>query len=270
MKSLKTIIVGAGMILLACLPARADVTAAPDSANFGGAMEVQELKLILNAYSMLAVEQMSAIQRELRLLAVTKEVQTEDWDSMKGLMSEYSRSGANFAAVWYARPDGTYYTVENGLMRVKLSDRDYFPSLMSGKEVAGEVLISKSTGKRSAAFAVPVKKGGKVVGAVGVTMSLEDMSKAIDETLLLPPDMLFYALDTKGQVSLHRDTRLLLVFPSDLGSKTLDTAIAEMLSKPEGVVKYKFRGDKTVVFKRMGPEGWTYAVGVISGPETDK
>ena len=118
---------------------------------------------------------------------------------------------------------------------------------------------------RSFVIAVPVKNNGKVVGALGVSVSAEDMSKTIAEKLGLPENMLFYALDTKGQVSLHPNSNLLLVFPSDLGSNTLDSAVKKMLSEQEGYVSYEFRGKKDVVFKKSQLTGWTYAIGVVTG-----
>ncbi|RPI32904.1 MAG: hypothetical protein EHM54_11350 [Nitrospiraceae bacterium] len=83
--------------------------------------------------------------------------------------------------------------------------------------------------------------------------------------MALPRDMVFYAIDAKGQTSLHRESSRLFAFPSDMGSKTLRDAVNEMLSKQEGVVRYDFHGEKIVVFKRSQLTGWVFAIGVIAG-----
>jgi hypothetical protein len=85
-----------------------------------------------------------------KILAVTEEARSGDWNALKGPLTEFGRSGINAAAVWYARTDGSYYTVEKGLTDQNISDRPYFPRLMGGGNVIGDLIISKSTGKRSA------------------------------------------------------------------------------------------------------------------------
>lgn len=223
-----------------------------------------ELRTVLNTFTALAEEHVEGVLRGLKLLSATEEVKGGQWDAMKGLLAEFGKSGINPAAVWFARPDGSYYTVENGLMDKRLTDRPYFSGLMAGDDVVGELLISKSTGKRSAVIAVPVKKDGRVVGAVGVSLSVEDMSRMLDQRMELPEGMVFYALDAKGQCSLHRKSDLLFGFPSDMGSETLKEAVGEMLSKQDGVVRYRFNGAKTVVFKRSRLTGWTFAIGAVT------
>ncbi|MGC2424919.1 MAG: cache domain-containing protein [Nitrospirota bacterium] len=266
MKTVHTIFAAIAIALIFSLPASAqglDKSAAEKS----GAAQAKsaDLRLILNGYTAYAEEHIGGTLRGLKLLSFTEEVKSGKWAEMKGLLARFDKSGINAAAVWYARPDGSYYTAGGGLAAHTLADRPYFPALMAGGDVVGYLVISKSTGARSFVIAVPVKNNGKVVGALGVSVSAEDMSKTIGEKLGLPENMLFYALDTKGQVSLHPSSDLLHVFPSDLGSPTLNNAIKKMLSEQEGEVSYEFRGKKNVVYKRSGLTGWTYAIGVVTG-----
>jgi hypothetical protein len=213
----------------------------------------------------IADERIDGIHRELKLLSGTKEVKSGEWDTMKGLLTNLEDSSFKTSVIWFVRPDGVYYTVEGGLEKKKLSDRPYFPGLMAGKEVKGYLVISKATGKRSAVIAVPVKEKDNVVGAIGVSLDLEEMSRILDGKMGLPEDMVFYALNQEGQSSLHRNTSLLFAFPSDVGSKTLKEATGEMLSKPQGVVTYEFHGEKKIFFKRSLVTNWVFALGVVIG-----
>jgi hypothetical protein len=219
---------------------------------------------LLNAYSALADEHLGSVLRGLRLLASTTEVESGRWETMQGLLARFDKSGIAAAAVWYALPDGRYYSVEKGLTGESLADRPYFRELAAGKEVVGELVISRSTGKRSAVFAVPVMRDGKMAGALGVSLSVDELSGLLNKKMGLPPDFVFYALDTKGRVSLHGKPELLFAYPSDLGSKTLDVAVKKMMSEKEGVVRYNFQGQKTVYFKKSPLTGWVYALGVIT------
>jgi Cache domain len=276
MKTLSTVLSAVAIALVFSLPAAAaglDKPAAGQndtdhmkSAAEKSGLDQAGLRLILNGYAAYADEHISGTLRGLKLLSFTGEVKSGKWEEMKGLLAKFDKSGITAAAVWYARPNGSYYIAEDGLAAHKLADRPYFPTLMAGKDVVGYLVISKSTGKRSFVIAVPVKNNkGKVAGALGVSVSAEDMSKTIGEKLSLPENMLFYALDKKGEVSLHPKSNLLHVFPSDLGSNTLDEAVKKMLSEQEGEVHYEFQGKKTVVFKRSPLTGWTFAIGVVKG-----
>ena len=222
-----------------------------------------EARLLLNAFAAYAEEHIAGVQRTLHVLATTREARAGRWDAMQGMLAAFDNSGINPAAVWFARPDGAYYAVGKGLTGENLRDRTYFPSLMAGKDVVGDLVISKSTGKRSAIVAVPVKRDGKVTGALGATLSVEEISRMIEEKLGMPRRLVFYALDAKGRTALHRAPQLLLAFPSDMGSATLSEAVTEMLTKSEGVVRYEFQGKKTVVFKRAPLTGWVFALGLI-------
>ena len=256
-------------IIVLCLTISSSVWAAdgrPGIPHRAGA-DTEELRLLLNAFTALGENQMEDALRGLKLMAATSEVQSGKWDEMKGLLGEFGRSGIKAAAVWFARPDGSYYTVAKDQTGLNLKDRPYFSRLMAGKVVAGDLVISKSTGMRTAVAAVPVRSGGRVIGALGASLSVEELSRAIDRQMSLPKGMIFYALDPGGRTSLHRDVRLLFEYPSDMGSKSLAERVREMLSKPEGIVHYDFRGKKTVLYKKGPLTGWTFAVGVAETPQ---
>lgn len=261
MKSLRIFL---ACVLFSSLSPGLAANAGGSAADQAAVMDETALRPLLNAYLGLTREYFQGVARGLTVISLTNEAKSGDWAAIKPLLSALDKSGVNAAAAWFARPDGSYSTVEEGLIRHNLKDRVYFPRLMAGEDVRGELVISKSTGKRSAVFAVPVKRAGKVIGALGVSLDMEEVSRKLAEVLGLPDNMVFYALDTKGQVSLHRKQDLLFVFPSDLGSPTLEKAVKEMFSKPEGTVSYNFQGRKTVLFKKSDFTGWVYVLGVIA------
>ena len=148
---------------------------------------------------------------------------------------------------------------------LNLRDREYFPRLMAGEEIIGELVLSKSTGKRTVIVAVPIKKNGKTIGALGTSLAVDEISRMIDEKMGLPESMIFYAIDQKGQTALHRISALLFAYPSDMGSKSLTKTVGEMLSKPEGKVIYDFYGERLVLFRKFPLTGWVFAIGIATG-----
>lgn len=251
------------LFLVLSLPAVAAGEKSPVQNNNG--VNTAELRLLLNSFAAIGEEHIESALQSLKLISATEEVQSGEWEKMKGLLADSGRSGMEAAAIWFVRPDGSYYTVEEGLTGLNLRDRGYFPRLMSGAEITGDLVLSKSTGKRTAIVAVPIRKNGKIIGALGASLSVVDISRKIEEEMGLPGNIFFYALDQNGRTSLHKVSALLFAYPSDMGSKSLTKTVGEMLAKPEGTVTYDFYGERTVVFKKAPLTGWVFAIGVVTG-----
>jgi hypothetical protein len=226
---------------------------------------IPDLQSHLNSFAALAEDHMSGVQRDLKVIAATQEAQSGKWENIKPLLMELGKNGIKAGALWFARPDGSYYTTEKDLVNASLRDRPYFPKVMHGEDVAGSLVVSKSTAKRSAVVAVPVKKDGAIIGALGASLDVEEVSAMINSKMGLPQNIVFYALDQNGQAALHRKANLLFAYPSDMGSPSLKEKAQEMISKPEGVVNYDFQGKRTVVFKKYPVTGWTFALGQVTG-----
>ncbi len=108
----------------------------------------------------------------------------------------------------------------------------------------------------------------QVIGGIGVSYSVDQLSQEIDTQMQLPAQMVFYALDMSGQTALHRNPELMFEYPSDMGSPTLRSAVEEMLAKQSGVVTYVFRDmRKTVFFEKSSILNWVFALG-FSEPAT--
>ena len=244
-------------LLLCCVLVSLVLVPVLCTAQPAGAADVQSLLSAFMYYTDLRVR---SVQQSLEILASTAEAQSANWDNMKGLLTGYQKSDSGFV-VWFVLPDGSYYTVDKGLMDVKLNDREYFPHLVAGHEVTGSLVVSKSTGQRSAVIAVPVKKGDKVVGAVGASLFLDALSDQVDAILAPPADETFFALAPNGLTTIHRKTDRNFLDPRTLGSETLAAAVNEMLSKPSGEVTYVFdQVTKKAVYRTSSLTGWKFAI----------
>lgn len=230
-----------------------------------GGVNMMEMHLLLNSFAAIGEGHIENVLNGLKVLSVTDEVQSGKWDEMKPLLAEFAKGDIKATDVWFARPDGSCYSVGRGLMGQDLRDRGFFAGLMSGKDVAGDLVLSKSTGQRTAVVAVPVRRAGKIIGALGASLSVEQLSGMLEEKMALPGNFVFYALDRKGRTSLHKISALIFAYPSDMGSKSLAETVKEMLAKDEGEVTYDFYGERRVVFKRCPLTGWVYAIGILTG-----
>jgi len=176
----------------------------------GGNEQADRMDTSVGASALVALadSHISSYASALEALAITQEVQSGDWEEMVGLLARVEQDQV-LGTVWFVLPDGSYYTVELGKTDANLSDRAYFPGLMAGNKVLGDLVVSKSTGKKSLIAASPVVRDGEVIGGLGVSIFLDDLSTTLAEELALPDDMVFYATTEAGEVALHSDTQVI-------------------------------------------------------------
>jgi hypothetical protein len=226
----------------------------------------KDAQSLLSAFMSYTDLRIGSVQRSLEILASTAEGRSGKWESMKGLLGGYQKSEDGLI-VWYVRPDGTYDTVDKGLMNVKLSDRGYFPDLMAGMKITGALVVSKSTGQRSAIIAVPIKKNGKVVGAIGASLFLDRLSDQVGSALDLRPDAAFFAMAPNGLTTLHSKTDRHFLDPRELGSETLKNAANEMLSRASGDVTYEFdNATKHAIYRTSPVTQWKFVMAFSAAP----
>ena len=226
----------------------------------------EDANSLLSAFISYTDLRVRSVQRSVEILAATPEARSDNWSDMKDLLKGYQESDEGLI-VWYARPDGTYYTADEGLMEKSLKDRVYFPDLMAGMKITGALVVSKATGQRSAIIAVPVEANGKVVGAVGVSLFLDKLAEQINAALDLRQGIAFFALAPNGMTTLHRKTDRHFLDPRELGSATLKTAATEMLSGTSGKTTYEFDDmTKHAIYGTSALTGWKFAIAFGAAP----
>jgi len=200
----------------------------------------------------------------LRMLAATAEAQSADWQKIRQPLTRVDE--LNIAALnWFALPDGTYWSVQEGKAVGNLSTRAYFPKVLAGKTVLGDLVVSKATGKSVAIVAVPVTRPGKgVVGVLGASVYLDQLGARLEREMDLDDTMIFFSFDAQPLVGLDWDPSLIFIDPTRLGQEDLSQAFRDMLARKEGVSRYVFRGKlRTVLFRQSPVTGWWYAFGLI-------
>jgi hypothetical protein len=200
----------------------------------------------------------------LRILAATAEAQSADWRKIRTPLEQVGQLNVP-ALNWFALPDGVYWSVQEGKAVGNLATRAYFPKLLDGRTVIGDLVVSKATGKSVAIVAVPVMRPDKrVVGVLGASVYLDQLSARVEREMELNDTLIFYSFDAQPLVGLDWDPSLIFIDPTQLGRQDLDQAFRAMLAQKEGVSSYVFRGKpRTVLFRQSPVTGWWYALGLI-------
>jgi hypothetical protein len=221
-------------------------------------------RVALAALMALGDGHLQQIAAHFAVLAGGADVRSADWERIRGPLARVGEHNVA-ALMWFARPDGSYSTVQGGTASGNLSDRGYWPRLMAGQSVLGELVASRATGKSSAIVAVPVRDAsGAVIGALGSSVYLDSLSLLIRRELDLQPDQIFFSIDATPIGALQDDPAEIFLDPYALDEPELERAIREMLTRDEGVVNYRFRGKRRTVLYRKSPvSGWWYAFGHV-------
>jgi hypothetical protein len=200
----------------------------------------------------------------MHMLASTDAARSADWARIRAPLAEAARM--NVPAVnWFALPDGSYWSVQEDRAAGNLSDRPYWPRLLAGQAVIGDLVVSRATGRNTAIVAVPVRgRDHVVVGVLGGSVHLDSLSALIRRDMQLQSNHLFYSLDAEPLVGLHVDPETIFLHPLQEGDPDVERAIREMLSNEEGMVSYSFGGNRRdVLYCRSPVTGWWYAFGVL-------
>ncbi|MGZ5520012.1 MAG: cache domain-containing protein [Limisphaerales bacterium] len=248
-----------GLVLSATFNQR-DLLAAVASAQTNVTQPPIDIKVTLSALTAMAEYPIQAMADALSVATETQEVQSLNFATMEQLLSDIQKRFGP-ANVWFARPDGSYFSVDKGLADKNLKDRPYFTKVMAGETSIGELVVSRSTGGNTVVAAVPIKRDGKVAGVLGASIYLEKLSQKIKKTTPLPDGIVFYALDSKGQIALHSQEGRIFQEATQLGDATLTEAVHQMLAGREGAVTYQFEGrQQKAVFQTSPLTGWKYAI----------
>ena len=201
----------------------------------------------------------------LEVLAASEAARSADWSRISGPLADAARRNVA-ALVWFALPDGSYWTVGSGKAAGNLASRAYFPKLLTGHTVFGDLVVSTATKKSAAIVAVPVRaSGGAIVGVLGSSIFLDSLSVRLAREMNLPDDITFYSIDAQPIGALNRNVDLIFAEPLKLGAD-LSRAIRQMMSREDGVVSYEFlNGRRTVVYRKSPRTGWWYALGIMKG-----
>lgn len=222
-------------------------------------------QVALHSFMSLSDAHLKQLADLLHLVAATDAARSGDWQRIRGPLGEVATMSVP-AVFWYARTNGTYWTVQQGRAAGTLTDRAYFPKVLRGQTILGDLVVSHSTSRNTAIVAVPVRgRGNAVTGVLGASVHLDSLGGLLRRELGgLEERLVFFAIDSTPIGALNSDPNLIFTEPMKLGDEDMQAAFAEILTRNEGTVTYSFRGHRrTVLYRRSTVTGWWYAFGAL-------
>jgi hypothetical protein len=220
---------------------------------------------LLSALISLTEGHLFELVHQLEFASTTDAVKSGNWDRIQVVLAQL-RSSTIDSALWYALPSGQYWTLDGNREDSSLADRNYFPRVIAGQRIMGELLVSRSTGKSVAVVAVPIlASDGSVKGVLGASVYLDRLAALIGLEIGADSSMIYYSFDSKPQLGMVWDPTLTLLDPHQI-SPEVGAAFDQMLANDQGVQSYRFRDkERTVVYRHSTVTGWWYAFGVVPG-----
>lgn len=202
-------------------------------------------------------------QASLELIASTPEAKSGDWNGIKQYLKQLKQ---NLPGVYfYLLPDGNYYSVSLDYTNLNLSDRAYFKSLFAGNTVSGFPIYSRSSGKKSALMAVPVVVGGKVTGALGASVFLDDLHEKLNREFALPEQYTWFVLNSEGKMMLDNDSDFIFMNAFTQGSVSLREAVSKALKSESGSVQYKLESVRSGDYLKLPHMQWWMFLAKVEG-----
>lgn len=153
-------------------------------------------------------------------------------------------------------PSGQNLGRSDGKPQTFYGDRKYFKQVLSGKSLGQQVLLGKTSGKPAFILAKPIKaEGAKILGAIAIAMSLEDLSKTITKTKIG---------ETGFAVLLDENNRLIAHGNGEISSELQDLSSHPALRQRNRFDRDSFvfeeDGKKIVAYTKKTQQGWTLIV----------
>lgn len=129
-----------------------------------------------------------------------------------------------------------------------ISDRTYFKQAMEGETVISDALKSRVFGVPIIVFATPVKLNNKIVGVLFATADLSRFSKQFIDPIKIGSTGYAYIVNDNGFLVAHPNRNLILT----TNLKNFEFG-REIIQKRNGVIDYKWNGQKKIVAYRAAP-----------------
>ena len=224
--------------------------------------------------SMEVATKIENLRIELQWSASQKALQTMDPDQYAETLSQFFEDNTDdFALMFVAHPDGTYYVANKGFQKATLTDRKYFVEVMRDHKDFAMTSpdVSKSTGQMKYTLAVPIKDAtGAVVGVLAANIKLSTLSDIINS--VKANEKTFHLMcDEKANIIASRDqSQVMKVNIADGTQSTFEGIkdIGDAIKNQKTITKYitdNTTGNRyyTMNYKLENTPGW-YIVSATS------
>jgi methyl-accepting chemotaxis protein len=203
-------------------------------------------------------------KKALEMISLGEGIQSMDLAIQLPILQEQIKS-TNFLVIGVVQPDGT--TNYSDGTTSQLGDRAYVKKALGGEINVSDLLVSKVTNTVVLMFAAPIKKDGKVVGALVARGDGNALSEITDDTGYGESGYA-YMINDKGVVVAHPDREKVLAqfnpieeAKKDENLKSAAAIFEKILQEKSGVSTYNYQGnDLYAAYHPIEGSNWTLVI----------
>jgi methyl-accepting chemotaxis protein len=227
--------------------------------------EAEEALLVLaEEAAKLTVSRIETQQRTLDMIALIPDINSMNWEIQKPVL-ESQLSNTNFLALAVVYPDGNAYYSDGKVSQ--LGDRDYVQKALNGQANVSDLILSKVTNEIVLMYASPIKKDGKVVGALVGRSDGNALSIITDDTGF-GENGYGFMINQSGTIVAHPDREKVMSqfnpiegVKSDESLTSLANLLKKALDEKTGVSNYTFEGnDLYAGYYAINGSEWTFVI----------
>ncbi len=254
-------------ILVTCLSLSLGITFLAVSSNVVRSVAEKGLRGQADSGARLVGQQVGSLLAAMHIIANLEFSSLEVDSSKKARLTEELKR-LHLLDFGVVGKDGVARYVK-GETSADLSDREYVQQALRGVSAVSDVIISRVTGRPVVMFAVPIIQNSNIAGALIARGDGNILSSLIDNAGFGDSGYA-YILSSKGVMQAHPDESLVLeqyapvkAAESDPGVQGLADTVSAMLTEPNGVGSYSFRGSTMEAgYSPVGLNGLIYVLTV--------
>jgi len=217
-------------------------------------------------------EWLLGIKKEFINLSITNVVTSMEKEKYVPRLNEVAKnSNGLYEVIFVAYPDGKAYTSNN--TEIEISERKYFKDILHSNDSLSisDAIVSVETGNPIFVLALPIKDNGKPIGLLGVSISLNQLTKKINSIKFGDKGFAFLN-DGTGMTLAHPSEDMIMTFNAvdsdEMGYKGLSEVAVKMTEGEKGIEDF-FRPDGSKYKIIFEPISYTpnWSLGAII-PET--
>lgn len=186
-------------------------------------------------------------KKTLEMISLRADIQSMDWEIQKPILQRQVEN-TDFLDLAIVQLDGTAYYSGGNISQ--LGDREYVQKALKGETNISDLLISKVTNDIVLMYATPIKRDGKVIGALIGRREGEAVSKITDD-VGYGKEGYGYIINNNGTVVGHTDREKVVKqftpieeAKSDKSLTSLAAMFEKILAEKKGVGTYSFNKNK--------------------------
>jgi methyl-accepting chemotaxis protein len=200
-------------------------------------------------------------KKEMGILASSPIVTDGNYDAIVHYLNNEGKRDGIYMRFLVADLSGNTYYTDNS--KANIAERLYFQQAKAGKVVVSDPVISKVDGKAVIVIAAPIIKNASVVGVLGGTVTLDDLTKLVLD-IKIGDSGYAYVKQNDGLTIIHPDQSTVMK-SNPLTDTHADPALKalteRMVQGEKGLTKYTYDGvEKYVAFAPIMGTTWSLAV----------